>query len=85
MPYVDTAMFGAQHSVSCVLDFFGSDHLMFGTDAPFDTEDGAYFIPATVSDIEGAVVDEAARAMIFRDNASRILGIQSDAAAPSAS
>ena len=77
MLYVDTAMFGAPHAVKCVVDFFDPDRVMFGSDAPFDTKGGHYFIPATISDVEEAVADDAARAMIFHDNANRILGIKS--------
>jgi predicted TIM-barrel fold metal-dependent hydrolase len=82
MLYVDTAMFGAAHAVRCVVDFFGPDHVMFGSDAPFDTKGGAYFIPSTISDVEGAVADNAARAMIFHDNAERILGIEPEDGEP---
>ncbi|HTP23394.1 MAG TPA: amidohydrolase family protein [Solirubrobacteraceae bacterium] len=78
MLYVDSAMFGAEHAVRCVIDFFGPDHVMFGSDAPFDTKGGSYFIPATISDVEGAVADDAERAMIFHGNAQRILRIESD-------
>lgn len=78
MLYVDTAMFGAEHAVRCVVDFFGADRVMFGSDAPFDTEGGSYFIRSTISDVEGAVADDAARAMIFHGNAERILGIESE-------
>jgi predicted TIM-barrel fold metal-dependent hydrolase len=38
MLYVDTAMFGGEHAVKCVVDFFGPDRVMFGSDAPFDTK-----------------------------------------------
>ena len=82
MLYVDTAMFGAGHAVRCVVDFFGPDHVMFGSDAPFDTKGGSHFIPATISDVEGAVADDAARVMIFHDNAKRILRIESEHAEP---
>ncbi|MBV9335121.1 MAG: amidohydrolase [Solirubrobacterales bacterium] len=78
MLYVDTAMFGAAHAVRCVVDFFGPNRVMFGSDAPFDTRGGSYFIPSTISDVEQAVADRAARAMIFHDNARRILRIASD-------
>ena len=78
MLYVDTAMFGAAHGVRCVVDFFGPDRVMFGSDAPFDTKGGAYFIPGTISDVEQAVADDAARAMIFHEDAKRILGIESE-------
>ena len=81
MLYVDTAMFGGEHAVRCVIDFFGADRVMFGSDAPFDTKGGSYFIPRTISDVEGAVADKTERAMIFQDNAERILGIGSVQAA----
>lgn len=69
-------MFGSPHGVRCVVDFFGSDRVLFGTDAPFDTEGGSYFIPATISDVDGAVQDESARAAIFAGNATRVLGVE---------
>ncbi len=73
MLYVDTAMFGAVHAVDCVIDFFGPEHVLFGTDTPFDTKAGAHFIPATISDVENAVQAEATRSVIFEGNAHRIL------------
>jgi uncharacterized protein len=76
MLYVDTAMFGAEHAVRCVVEFFRPERVMFGTDAPFDTRGGSYFIPATISDVEKAVPDDSIRAMIFHDNAKRIFGIE---------
>ncbi len=75
MLYVDTAMFGAPHAVECVIEFFGAEHVLFGTDTPFDTRGGAYFIPSTISDVEGAVEGEAARQAIFEGNARSVLGI----------
>jgi aminocarboxymuconate-semialdehyde decarboxylase len=76
MLYVDTAMFGGQHGVRCVVDFFGPDRVLFGTDAPFDTQGGTYFIPRTVADIEGAIGNEAERSAIFEGNVSKVLGIE---------
>jgi uncharacterized protein len=61
--------------VECVLQFFGTERVLFATDAPFDTRGGAQFIPATISDIEHAVADETARAAIFRGNAKTVLGL----------
>jgi predicted TIM-barrel fold metal-dependent hydrolase len=75
--YVDTAMFGAQHSVKCVTDFFGSDHVLFGSDAPFDAQAGSYFIPRTTADVEGAIETAAEREAIFHLNAQRVLGLAS--------
>jgi predicted TIM-barrel fold metal-dependent hydrolase len=75
MLYVDSALFGSRHSVECIVDFFGAERVLFGTDTPMDTKGGSHFIPATISDVEGAVADEAVRAAIFEGNARRILGI----------
>ncbi len=75
MLYVDTAMFGAPHAVECVVDFFGAEHVLFGTDTPFDTRDGSHFIPTTIADVESAVPEGPARAAIFAGNARRLLGI----------
>lgn len=76
MLYVDTAMFGARHAVECVVDFFGSERVLFGTDAPFDTQGGAHFIPMTIADVEGAVSDQLERDAIFAKNACKVLGIR---------
>jgi aminocarboxymuconate-semialdehyde decarboxylase len=76
MLYVDTAMFGGEHGVRCVVDFFGPDRVLFGTDAPFDAQAGSYLIPRTITDIERAIDSQADRDAIFEDNARRILGIE---------
>ena len=49
MLYVDTAMFGGEHGVKPVVDFFGPDRVLFGTDTPFDAQAGSYFIPRTTA------------------------------------
>jgi aminocarboxymuconate-semialdehyde decarboxylase len=69
-----SALFGAPHGVKCALEFFGTERVLFATDAPFDTQGGAQFIPATISDIEHAVADETARAAILHGNATTVLG-----------
>jgi aminocarboxymuconate-semialdehyde decarboxylase len=76
MLYVDTAMFGGQHGVRCVVDFFGPDRVLFGTDAPFDAQGGSYFIPRTIADIEGAIDNETDQRAMFEGNASKVLGIE---------
>jgi aminocarboxymuconate-semialdehyde decarboxylase len=75
MIYVDTAMLGCTHGVRSVFEFFGPEQVLFGTDAPFDTKGGAYFIPATISDIEAVTEDATVRSQIFERNARRVLGI----------
>ena len=71
--YADTALFGAPHAVQCVLDFFGPEHVLFGTDMPLGPP---HAIDVTIADIEGSSLDEAQRAAVFSENATRVLGIR---------
>ena len=73
MMYVDTALFGARHAVDCVVDFFDDDHVLFGTDTPFDPEQGPGFIRDTISDIDGLELSGSARKRIYAENMSRLL------------
>jgi len=68
--YADTALFGAPHAVRCVLDFFGADHVLFGTDMPLGPR-GA--IEATIADIEASGLSERQRRAVYEDNAARLL------------
>ena len=71
--YADTALFGAPHAVQCVLDFFGPEHVLFGTDMPLGPPRA---IDVTIADIERSSLDEAQRAAVFSENATRVLGIR---------
>ncbi|MBI4463193.1 MAG: amidohydrolase, partial [Acidobacteria bacterium] len=44
MFYADTAVFGATQALECGIGFFGADHVLFGSDMPFDPENGPGFI-----------------------------------------
>lgn len=68
--YADTALFGATHAVRCVLDFFGPDHVLFGTDMPLGPP-GA--VAATISDVESSGLTDDDRAAVFAGNATRLL------------
>jgi predicted TIM-barrel fold metal-dependent hydrolase len=74
MFYADTAMFGAAHAVRCVVDFFGVDHVLFGSDSPFDPEKGPGYIRATIDNLNSIGLDDAERAAIFEGNVQRLLG-----------
>lgn len=76
MFYVDTALFGAKHAVDCVVDFFGVDHVLFGTDTPFDPEQGPGFIRDTIADIDALALNEAERQRIYEGNARRVLSVK---------
>jgi aminocarboxymuconate-semialdehyde decarboxylase len=76
MLYVDTAMFGGEHGMRPLVDFFGPDRVLFGTDTPFDAQAGSYFIPRTAADIERTIDSRADRDAIFEGNSRRIVGIE---------
>jgi uncharacterized protein len=72
--YADTAVFGARHALSCAIEFFGVDHVLFASDMPFDPEQGA-FIRDTIADIEALDLSAAERARIYEGNARELLGL----------
>jgi hypothetical protein len=44
MFFGDTAINGSKSGTRCGIDFFGCDHVLFGTDCPFDPLGGPLFI-----------------------------------------
>ena len=72
--YADTAMFGASHAVRCAVEFFGTGHVLFGTDMPLG---GPTVVADTIADIEALGLPEADAGAIFASNARRVLRIPS--------
>jgi predicted TIM-barrel fold metal-dependent hydrolase len=72
--YADTAMFGASHAVRCAVEFFGPDHVLFGTDMPLG---GPTVVADTIADIEALGLPGADTEAIFAGNARRLLQIPS--------
>jgi predicted TIM-barrel fold metal-dependent hydrolase len=70
--YADTALFGSQHAVRCVLDFFGSDHVLFGTDMPLGPPSA---VEVTIADIDGCGLSDHERAGVYGGNAASLLAI----------
>ena len=48
--YADTAIYGNTAGLMCSYDFFGPDHLLFGTDMPYDSQFGLTPYPGKPSD-----------------------------------
>jgi len=67
MFYADTAMFGSTTALQCGLDFFGSDHVVFATDAPLGP------IRKTVDAINHYGLEPKTRAAILSENARKLL------------
>ena len=73
MFYADTALFGAYEATVCGLRFFGADHVLFASDAPFDPEKGPMYIRETIAIVDRLPVDRDERERIYWRNAVRLL------------
>ena len=67
MFYGDTALNGGVSGTRCGLDFFGFDHVVFSTDAPFVS------IAGTIEVIEALELEDEQRRRLYRANAERLL------------
>jgi predicted TIM-barrel fold metal-dependent hydrolase len=73
MFYADTALFGAYDATVCGLKFFGVDHTLFASDAPFDPEKGPMYIRETIAIVDRLEISEADRERIYWSNAAALL------------
>jgi uncharacterized protein len=74
MFYADTALDGnSNKALECGLAFFGEDHILFGSDTPFDIENGGVSTREAIRAIDRLDVSEATRSKIYEGNARRLL------------
>ena len=73
MFYADTAIYGNTAGLMCSYDFFGAQHLLFGTDMPYDSQFGLTFSGETIKSIEQMAISDPEKKMIFEDNARGLL------------
>jgi predicted TIM-barrel fold metal-dependent hydrolase len=72
--YCDTAASGfAPKALELAVDFFGPERVLFGSDAPFDVQDGQIFISETLRSIDAMAVSPETRSAILSKNTARIL------------
>ena len=72
MFWADTAVFGSKAATECGLKFFGTDQVVFASDAPFDPEGGSLYIRETLKVIDSLAVTDAERQKIYQGNAERL-------------
>ena len=72
MFYCDTAIQGNTPALMCAWEFFGPDHMVFGTDMPYDNELGARLYRETLPAVEAMQIDAGSRRKIFSENARRL-------------
>jgi uncharacterized protein len=72
MFWADTAVFGSTAATICGLSFFGTDQVVFASDAPFDPEGGPMYIRETIRVIDGLELSPDDRYKIYQGNAERL-------------
>ena len=55
---------------------FGIDHLLFGTDMPFDEEIGAFSVRNTINSVEHMNIPNSEKQLIYEGNARRLLRLK---------
>jgi predicted TIM-barrel fold metal-dependent hydrolase len=78
MFYGDTSVNGSASAIRCGLDFFGVDHVLFGTDCPFDPEGGPLFIRETIKALDKMSLKPGDRRKIYFGNAMNMLRLSDD-------
>ena len=73
--YADTALFGSNSATQCGLDFFGANRVLFGTDCPFDPEQGPGYIRETIRVLDELKLTKEDHHKICEGNARRIMRI----------
>ena len=71
MFFGDTAVNGVAKALDCGLEFFGVDHCLFASDAPFDPAGGAHLIGEGIRLIDR--LDESVQAKIYHANARALI------------
>jgi uncharacterized protein len=65
--YVDTAVYGNTSALTCAYDYYGADHMLFGTDAPLGPRWG--MVEDTIASIERMNIPEGDKQKILKTNA----------------
>jgi uncharacterized protein len=73
MFYADTALYGNTPGLMLARDFFGTDHLMFGSDLPFSGWYGERVTRQTIASIEEMDISDEEKKKIFVDNARKLM------------
>jgi aminocarboxymuconate-semialdehyde decarboxylase len=62
-------------AVNVARDFLGADHLLFGSDAPFDATGGAWSIRASIDSVTRSTCTEPEKQAIFTTNVERFFNL----------
>src|SRR5258707_10000743 len=76
MFYNDTSINGWASGIRCGIDFFGADHVLFGTDCSFDPVAGPLFIRETMKAMDKLKLKGGDRRKIYFGNAMNMLRLE---------
>jgi predicted TIM-barrel fold metal-dependent hydrolase len=76
MFYADTAVNGSTPALECAQKFFGTEHMLFGSDAPHDYGMGEVSLKDTILSIEGMDISKGEKQAIFETNARTLLHLK---------
>lgn len=71
--YADTASFGSRCAIECGACFFGTSHMVFASDMPFDPEQGPGYIQRTLKAIDEMDISSEDKVRILCKNAKTLL------------
>ncbi len=71
--YGDTAVSGSTPALMCGYAFFGADHMLFGTDMPYDGRHGDRFTRQTILSIKQMDIPDSDKRKIFETNARQLM------------
>jgi predicted TIM-barrel fold metal-dependent hydrolase len=74
--YADTALNGNPAALSCGYEFFGTERIVFGTDFPYDNENGERFTREVINAVDSLNIGLQEREMIYHSNAKKLLKLE---------
>jgi aminocarboxymuconate-semialdehyde decarboxylase len=74
--YGDTALCGGRIGLVCGIDFYGTDHVLFASDAPFGAEGGAHYIRSQIKAMASLDLPAADMEKICWRNAISFFGLK---------
>jgi len=75
MMYADTALFGAPHALRCAIEFYGVDHVLFGSDSPYGPPVHCGYLKHTLESLEELDLSQADSEAIYHGNTERLFGL----------
>jgi aminocarboxymuconate-semialdehyde decarboxylase len=74
--YGDTALCGGRIGLTCGLAFYGVDHVLYASDAPFGAEGGAHYIRSQMAAVAALDIPTADKEKICCRNALAFFGLE---------